>query len=209
MVRRAGVLIALAQLQGRMRPQRRMTGSSARRPRSRLSQPGTFVAKGRNQLNRSMDCCDNQRGPQGVRTMRKFLGSVQAGLRLALLFAAFATFWPAAAAAEKRVALVIGNDRYPSLPSHQQLQRAGNDAEAIGTALQGIGFEVIRGRNLDRQAMIDKIAELTTRLSEGDTASTPVQEQKRRRSSPGTSSRRSAGRASAAWETLTGTSASG
>ena len=36
--------------------------------------------------------------------------------------------------AEKRVALVIGNDRYANLPADQQLRKAGNDARAVGDA---------------------------------------------------------------------------
>ena len=40
------------------------------------------------------------------------------------------------ASAEKRVALVIGNDRYANLPI---LQKAGNDAEAVGERMDCIG----------------------------------------------------------------------
>jgi formylglycine-generating enzyme required for sulfatase activity len=72
--------------------------------------------------------------------------------------------------AEKRVALVVGNDRYANLPSDQQLRKAVNDARAVGDALGSIGFEVIRGENLGRQALVDKFDELTRRLSPGDTA---------------------------------------
>jgi hypothetical protein len=72
-----------------------------------------------------------------------------------------------AAFAEKRVALVIGNDRYVNLPT---LQKAVNDADAVGEMLSKLGFEVVRGRNLGRQGMIDKLAEFTTRLEPGDTA---------------------------------------
>src|SRR5262245_7660438 len=71
------------------------------------------------------------------------------------------------AVAEKRVALVIGIDRYANLPP---LQKAANDAQAVGDSLQRLGFEVIRGRDLGRQAMIDKLAEFTARLEAGDTA---------------------------------------
>jgi hypothetical protein len=39
------------------------------------------------------------------------------------------------AVAEKRVALVVGNDRYANLPAHEQLQKAVNDARAVGRAL--------------------------------------------------------------------------
>jgi uncharacterized caspase-like protein len=72
--------------------------------------------------------------------------------------------------AEKRIALVIGNDRYANLQADEQLRKAVNDARAVGDALAGLGFEVIRGDNLGRQAMVDKFDELTQRLSPGDTA---------------------------------------
>jgi uncharacterized caspase-like protein len=72
--------------------------------------------------------------------------------------------------AEKRVALVIGNNVYANLPADQQLQKAVNDARAVGDALSGIGFQVIRGENLGRQALLAKFDELTQRLEPGDTA---------------------------------------
>jgi uncharacterized caspase-like protein len=70
--------------------------------------------------------------------------------------------------AEKRVALVIGNDRYANLSDHEQLRKAVNDARAVGDALKQIGFDVISGENLGRQAMIDKLGETAQRLSAGD-----------------------------------------
>jgi hypothetical protein len=72
--------------------------------------------------------------------------------------------------AEKRVALVIGNNVYSNLPADQQLQKAVNDARAVGDALSGMGFQVIRGENLGRQALLAKFDELTQRLEPGDTA---------------------------------------
>jgi uncharacterized protein len=70
---------------------------------------------------------------------------------------------------EKRVALVIGNDRYANLSADEQLRKAVNDARAVGDALERLGFDVIRGENLGRQAMIDKFDELTHRIKAGDT----------------------------------------
>src|SRR5262245_18954639 len=87
------------------------------------------------------------------------------GLWMLLAFAL--TMGTTSASAEKRVALVIGIDRYVNLPS---LQKAGNDAEAVGDTLARLGFEVIRGRDLGRQAMIDKLAEFTAKIDAGDTA---------------------------------------
>jgi formylglycine-generating enzyme required for sulfatase activity len=71
--------------------------------------------------------------------------------------------------AEKRVALVIGNDRYASLSANEQLQKAVNDARAVGAALRQIGFDVIEGENLGRQALIDRLDEAVQRVAPGDT----------------------------------------
>jgi formylglycine-generating enzyme required for sulfatase activity len=86
----------------------------------------------------------------------------------ALLILAIVSTLPARA--EKRVALVIGNNHYPNLGTYGQLLKAVNDAQAVGDALEKIGFTVIRGANLGRQGMIDKLAELTAQLRPGDTA---------------------------------------
>jgi uncharacterized caspase-like protein len=75
----------------------------------------------------------------------------------------------APAHAEKRVALVIGNDRYANLSANEQLQKAVNDARAVGGAPKQIGFDVISDENLGRQALIDRLDEVTRRLSPGGT----------------------------------------
>jgi uncharacterized caspase-like protein len=72
--------------------------------------------------------------------------------------------------ADKRVALVVGNDRYVNLSADQQLRNAMNDARAVGDVLRKLGFDVIRGENLGRQGLIDKFDELAQRLTAGDTA---------------------------------------
>ncbi len=74
------------------------------------------------------------------------------------------------ARAENRVALVIGNDRYPNLPADKQLSKAVNDARAIGQALEKIGFTVIRGENLDRRGMVDRLFAFTQKIQPGDMA---------------------------------------
>jgi uncharacterized caspase-like protein len=76
----------------------------------------------------------------------------------------------APAHAEKRVALVIGNDRYPNLSLTEQLQKAVNDARMVGTTLKQIGFEVVSGENLGRQALLAHLDDAAQRLSPGDTA---------------------------------------
>lgn len=74
------------------------------------------------------------------------------------------------ALAEKRVALVIGNDLYPNLPPDRQLKKAANDATSVADALRALGFEIVLGTNLGRQGMIDRLADFTERLEPGDTA---------------------------------------
>jgi len=61
------------------------------------------------------------------------------------------------AAAEKRVALVIGNDRYEAM---RPLANAANDADTVGEALEGLGFEVFYERDRDRRRMERAIEDL-------------------------------------------------
>ena len=67
--------------------------------------------------------------------------------------------------AEKRLALVLGNDAYVAVPS---LQKAVNDANALEKKLSALGFEVIKGVNLTRRQTVQKIQDLATRISIGD-----------------------------------------
>lgn len=105
--------------------------------------------------------------------VRHFIQSIGIASRvlagaIACLMAAGIAATPALA--EKRVALAIGNDLYPNLPADRQLKKAVNDATTIAGTLQSLGFDVIVGTNLGRQAMVDKLAEFTARLQPGDTA---------------------------------------
>jgi hypothetical protein len=95
-------------------------------------------------------------------------GSLHLKFCIALLAAAAALAIAAPVRAETRLALVIGNNSYPNLPAEKQLQKAVNDAQAVGDTLARLGFEVIRASNVGRQAMIDKIADLTGRIGPGD-----------------------------------------
>ena len=74
---------------------------------------------------------------------------------------------PAAALAERRVALVIGNDRYAALP---QLVNAVADAAAIARTLEELGFRVFKGENLGYRETNRLHAEFEAALSPGDTA---------------------------------------
>lgn len=69
------------------------------------------------------------------------------------------------ALAAKRLALVIGNDAYKNVP---KLQKAVNDASAIGAALGEIGFTVVSGQNVSRRDMNQKLAALEQRIEPGD-----------------------------------------
>lgn len=88
----------------------------------------------------------------------------------ALALIAFSVWLAAPASAENRVALVIGNDTYPNLPADRQLQKAVNDARAVGDALEKLGYTVIRGENLDRSGMVDRLFEFTKNIAPGDLA---------------------------------------
>jgi hypothetical protein len=47
---------------------------------------------------------------------------------------------PEPAYAERRVALVIGNDRYVNLPADRQLQKAVNDAHTVESVYPGRAY---------------------------------------------------------------------
>ena len=70
-------------------------------------------------------------------------------------------------AAAKRVALVIGNDAYESVP---QLQKAVNDARAVSQSLARLDFAVDLGENLTRRQINAKFADFVERIEPGDTA---------------------------------------
>jgi S1-C subfamily serine protease len=86
-----------------------------------------------------------------------------------VIFGLFA-FCPLPALAEKRVALVIGNNQYGKLPADRQLERAVADARTMTVTLEKLGFTVTRGENLDRAAMVDRISAFTRQIEEGDIA---------------------------------------
>jgi Caspase domain len=77
---------------------------------------------------------------------------------------------PSAGPLKGHYALVIGDDKYVNFPTEQQLVNAYSDASAIGDALKDMGYEVMRGQNLSRQGMVDKLAAFTSQLHDGDTA---------------------------------------
>ena len=83
------------------------------------------------------------------------------GIAAALL--AFA----APAQAEKRVALVIGNNDYKNVP---KLQKAVNDARTMGDTLKQLGFTVMVAENQNRQAFSQTLLAFDKLVEPGDTA---------------------------------------
>ena len=67
----------------------------------------------------------------------------------------------------KRVALVIGNDDYQEVV---KLQKAANDAQAMGDALESVGFEVHRAKNVVRRDMNFQLQTFYSKLQPGDEA---------------------------------------
>ena len=71
---------------------------------------------------------------------------------------------PALAATEKRVALVIGNDSYQEV---SRLEKAANDARAVGQQLKKVGFEVLSYSNLSRREMNQAIGQFVDKVAGG------------------------------------------
>ncbi len=69
--------------------------------------------------------------------------------------------------AEKRVALVIGNNDYKNVP---KLQKAVNDARTMGDTLKQLGFTVMVAENQTRQAFSESLLAFDKALQPGDTA---------------------------------------
>ena len=80
--------------------------------------------------------------------------------RLALIVA-FALLWTCPAAASQRVALVIGNSAYTRIAA---LDSPVNDATLMAAALRRVGFDVIDGTNLTKEAMESAIIDFGRRL---------------------------------------------
>lgn len=70
-------------------------------------------------------------------------------------------------ATAKRMALVIGNDDYQEVV---KLQKAVNDAQAMADALESVGFEVTRAKNVVRRDMNFQVQRFVSKLRPGDEA---------------------------------------
>jgi len=95
-------------------------------------------------------------------TARLRLSSIAIAAAILLLFASILPVH-----AEKRVALVIGNDSYESVPT---LQKARNDAREMARVLTELGFDVISATDVGRRAMSRALVEFERKIGPGDTA---------------------------------------
>jgi uncharacterized caspase-like protein len=77
---------------------------------------------------------------------------------------------PSVAQAEKRIAFVVGIDKYDNLAPQQQLQRAVNDARSVGAALAPLGFEVVSAENVGRAIFNAQWQKFLDTINPGDTA---------------------------------------
>ncbi len=77
---------------------------------------------------------------------------------------------PAGAFAEKRVALVIGINRYVNLPLRAQLQRAVNDARAVSKAFRELGFDATTLEDASRATFNAEWQQFLGAVREGDIA---------------------------------------
>src|SRR6201994_5076601 len=69
--------------------------------------------------------------------------------------------------ADKRIALVIGNNDYRNVP---KLQKAVNDARTMGDTLKQLGFNVMVAENLNRQQFSQTLLAFDNAINPGDTA---------------------------------------
>jgi Caspase domain len=70
------------------------------------------------------------------------------------------------AAAEKKLALVIGINDYREIP---KLEKAVGDAQAIGQTLSGLGYEVTTALDMDRRGLNLALSKLYASVEPGDT----------------------------------------
>ena len=94
--------------------------------------------------------------------MRRF-----SGLALTSIVVALFAFAAPPAHAEKRVALVVGNNDYRNVP---KLQKAVNDARTMGDTLKQLGFTVMVAENQNRQAFSETLLAFDRAVGPGDTA---------------------------------------
>ena len=104
-----------------------------------------------------------QQGISMKRGLFRVLGALLGGLGIV----AGLTGFIAPAHAEKRVALVVGNDNYKNIP---KLLKAVNDAHTMGETLKRLGFTVMVAENLSRPQFSEALLAFDKAIGPGDTA---------------------------------------
>jgi len=99
--------------------------------------------------------------------MKRGLFGVLGALLGGLGIVAGLTGFIAPAHAEKRVALVVGNDNYRNIP---KLLKAVNDAHTMGETLKRLGFTVTVAENLSRPQFSEALLAFDKAIEPGDTA---------------------------------------
>lgn len=119
-----------------------------------------------------MNVVNNSRG--GARAgaaSSEWHGSRMLGIAACLACLLFTALWSAASvhaegtSAERRLALVIGNGAYRHT---SPLANPANDARAMAKALRGVGFEVMDGVDLTREAMRALVRDFVRKLDGHD-----------------------------------------
>src|SRR6478609_2630960 len=100
---------------------------------------------------------------QGGFSMTGRLFRILAALGIAVSLTALA----APAHADKRVALVVGNNDYKNVP---KLLKAVNDARTMGDTLKQLGFSVMVAENQNRQQFSETLLAFDRAIEPGDTA---------------------------------------
>ena len=75
--------------------------------------------------------------------------------------------WSSASQAERRVALIIGNGAYKNVP---KLPNPSKDAKAMSSLLRNLGFEVVMGTDLTKDAMTDSLRKFASEADNADVA---------------------------------------
>jgi formylglycine-generating enzyme required for sulfatase activity len=105
---------------------------------------------------------------RGMRINVRRIGN--AWLRLLAALLTFGVTCWASPASAKRVAFVVGINSYDNLKPDQQLNKAVNDAQAIGTTLKDVGFQVIAAENTTRTAFLRTWQRFLNSVEPGDVA---------------------------------------
>src|SRR5438046_286193 len=87
-------------------------------------------------------------------------------LRRVLLVLAVLVTAASPAAAQNRLAFVVGNNAYENV---DPLLKAVNDARAVAQSLQQLGFRTTLGENLTRRDFIERFSTFESSVRAGDT----------------------------------------